>query len=310
MNETELQTQQQSESETVRGNSPAARIGRNWNRRDRLAVIVWAGIGLLLPALILWATHASLERKTVLSIDSELRAKGTAAFFIALATWLAARMQKRPLDDYGIPPRQALGWRFWEGWIWGFGMLSVLLSPLWIAGHFRIDAVNLTGGAIALYALGWGVVFLCVGVAEEFMFRGYLLYVVARRAGFWRASVALSIGFAAAHLGNSGENVLGILQVFGTGLLFCFMIRRTGNLWFALGYHAAWDWAETFFYGTADSGLLGVGRYLTSSTQGPNWITGGSVGPEGSVIALIVLGLCVLLIHLRFPRAIYPDYPE
>jgi uncharacterized protein len=227
-----------------------------------------------------------------------------------LATWLVARMQKRPLDDYGIPPRQALGWRFWEGWIWGFGMLSVLLSPLWIAGHFRIDAVNLTGGAIALYALGWGVVFLCVGVAEEFMFRGYLLYVVARRAGFWRASVALSIGFAAAHLGNSGENVLGILQVFGTGLLFCFMIRRTGNLWFALGYHAAWDWAETFFYGTADSGLLGVGRYLTSSTQGPNWITGGSVGPEGSVIALIVLGLCVLLIHLRFPRAIYPDYPE
>jgi hypothetical protein len=310
MNEADLKTQEKSESEVASAYTPAAGVPRVWNRSDRRCVIVWAGIGLLLPAVILWATHASLEGKTVLSIDDELRAKGTAALFIALATWLVARMQKRPMDDYGIPPRQALGFLFWEGGVWGFGMLSALLLVLWIPGHFRIESVNLGAGAFARYALGWAVVFLCVSVAEEFMFRGYLLFVAARRAGFWRAGVALSIGFAAAHLGNSGENALGILQVFGTGLLFCFMIRRTGNLWFALGYHAAWDWAETFFYGTADSGMFGMGRYLTSSIGGPNWISGGSAGPEGSVIALIVLGLCALLIHLRFPVGIYPDYPD
>jgi len=54
------------------------------------------------------------------------------------------------------------------------------------------------------------------------------------------------------------------MQVVATGLLFCLMIRRTGTLWFAVGFHEAWDWAETFFYGTPDSGLLGVGRFLNT----------------------------------------------
>jgi membrane protease YdiL (CAAX protease family) len=310
MNEAELKTQEKSQAEAVTGNAPAAGVPRGWNRGDRRCLILWVAVGLALPALILWATHGTLQGKSALSIQDELHAKGTTAFFIALATWVVASMQKRPLGDFGIPPRQALGLRFWEGCVWGFGMLSALLLALWVPGYFRIGAVNLEVNAFARYALGWAVVFLCVSISEEFLFRGYLLFVTSRRAGFWRASVALSIGFAAAHLGNPGENVLGILQVFGTGLLFCFMIRRTGHLWFALGYHAAWDWAETFFYGTADSGMLGIGRYLTTSAEGPKWITGGSVGPEGSAIALIVLALCALLIHLRFPRAIYPDYPK
>jgi hypothetical protein len=126
---------------------------------------------------------------------------------------------------------------------------------------------------------------------------------------FWPAALFLSGIFGVAHLGNHGENVLGILQVVATGLLFCLMIRRTGNLWFAIGFHAAWDWAETFFYGTPDSGLLGVGRFLNSSVQGPNWLTGGSAGPEGSVFAFLIILVCAALIHFRFPNAIYPDRP-
>ena len=115
--------------------------------------------------------------------------------------------------------------------------------------------------------------------------------------------------FGVAHLSNHGENVLGILEVVATGLLFCLMIRRTGTLWFAVGFHAAWDWAETFFYGTPDSGLLGVGRFLNTSVQGPSWLTGGSAGPEGSIFAIAVLLLCAALIHLRFPRAVYAETP-
>jgi len=64
-----------------------------------------------------------------------------------------------------------------------------------------------------------------------------------------------------------------------------------------------------FFYGTPDSGLLGVGRFLNTSVRGPNWITGGAAGPEGSIFALVILLLCAMLIHFRFPKAIYPDRP-
>jgi membrane protease YdiL (CAAX protease family) len=231
------------------------------------------------------------------------------ALVAVLATWIVARVEKRPLDDYGIPPGQVFGWRFWEGTLWGFAMLSAILFVLYVSGHFQIDSVALHGAAIARYALGWGAVFFAVAIQEEFAFRGYMLFSIAKRTRFWRASLISSAIFGALHIPNPGENAFGILQVVAFGMLLCLMIRRTGNLWFAVGFHAAWDWAETFFYGTPDSGLLGVGRFLNTSARGPSWLTGGSAGPEGSALVFAAIILCALLVHLRFPKVIYPDQP-
>ena len=293
-----------------RPSAPDFERPRPWGRAERNRLLIWVGIGLILPVPLVFALH--LQGKTsdaVFSIRSELPVKALLAFFVALATWIVSRMEKRPLGDYGIPPRGIFGLRFWEGCLWGFAMLSAILLVLRVSGHFQIDSAALAGGAVWRYALGWGAAFLAVAVHEEFAFRGYWLFVFAKRLRFWWAALITSLMFGVAHLGNPGENALGILQVVVIGLLFCLMIRRTGSLWFALGFHAAWDWAETFFYGTPDSGLLGVGRYLNSSVQGPRWLTGGSAGPEGSVIAFVVVLLCALLVHLRFPKAVYPDQP-
>jgi uncharacterized protein len=290
--------------------APRSELPGTWGRTDRNRLFIWGGIAFVLPLPFILVLHHALSRSgSAITVQSELPIKAITAFFVLLATWVVSRKEKRPLDDYGAPPRQAFRGRFWEGCVWGFAMLSAILLVLRVSGHFQIDSVALTGGAVFRYALGWAAVFLAVSLGEEFGFRGYLLFIVSRRRSFWPAAVFLSVAFGAAHLANHGENVLGILQVVETGLLFCLTIRRTGNLWFAVGFHAAWDWAETFFYGTPDSGLLGLGRYLNTSVQGPDWLTGGTAGPEGSVIALVVLLLCALLIHLRFPNAIYPDRP-
>jgi uncharacterized protein len=283
---------------------------RPWGRADRKRLLVWVGIGFILPIPFVWAFHHWVKPAgSVFTIQSELPTKAIISFFVVLATWIVSRMEKRPLDDYGIPPRQAFGKRFWEGSVWGFAALSVLLLILRLSGHFQIDSVALSCSAVFRYALGWAVVFLAVSVSEELAFRGYWLFSFSRRMRFWPAALFTSVVFGAAHLGNPGENALGILQVIAVGLLLCLTLRRTGNLWFALGFHAAWDWAETFFYGTPDSGLLGIGRFLNSSVQGPTWLTGGSAGPEGSVLVFFVFVLCALLIHLRFPKVIYPDRP-
>jgi membrane protease YdiL (CAAX protease family) len=290
--------------------APSFQEPRRWGRAERNRLLIWVAIGFIFPGLLVFALHLQGDLSNpVFSVRSELPLKAWFAFCVTLATWIVSRMEKRPLSDYGIPPRGIFGLRFWEGALWGFAMLSAILLILRVSGHFQIDSVALAGGAVVRYALGWGAVFLAVAVHEELGFRGYWLFSFARRLGFWRSALFTSVVFGAAHLGNPNENVLGILQVVVIGLLFCLMIRRTGTLWFALGFHAAWDWAETFFFGTPDSGLLGVGRYLNTSVQGPKWLTGGSAGPEGSVIAFVVLLLCALLVHLRFPRAVYPDRP-
>jgi uncharacterized protein len=306
----EIQSGQKPITESVRLNAaPSAQL-RPWGRADRNRLLVFATIAFVLPVPFILALRHSLSGSgSISTLQSELPAKAITAFFVLMATWMVSRMENRPLDDYGAPPRQAFGERFWEGSVWGFAMLSAILLVLCVSGHFQIDSVALTGGSILRYALGWAAAFLAVSLTEEFGFRGYLLFILSGRRSFWPAAVILSVAFGAAHLPNHGENALGILQVVVTGLIFCLTIRRTGTLWFAVGFHAAWDWAETFFYGTPDSGLLGLGRFLNTSVQGPDWLTGGSAGPEGSVIALVVLPLCALLIHLRFPKAIYPDRP-
>jgi membrane protease YdiL (CAAX protease family) len=281
-----------------------------WGRTDRNRLLIWVGIALLLPAPFLFVAHLRAGRVSSLdTVQTELPAKAIAVFFVLLATWIVSRMEKRPFSDYGIPIRQALGIRFWEGSVWGFATLSAILLVLRVSGHFRMDSVSLTGSAVFRFAFAWAATFLAVSWSEEFAFRGYWLFSFSRRMGFWRAALLVSVVFGVVHLPNPGENALGILQVFEFGLLMCLTLRRTGNLWFAVGFHAAWDWAETYFYGTPNSGLLGAGRFLSTSVHGPNWLTGGSAGPEGSIITLFTLVLCALAIHFRFPEAVYPDRP-
>ncbi|HEY6370379.1 MAG TPA: CPBP family intramembrane glutamic endopeptidase [Candidatus Sulfotelmatobacter sp.] len=281
-----------------------------WGRIDRLRLLTWAGIAFGIPGVLICVVHqAGGGRSSAFTVRNELPVKAVMVFFVLLATWIVSRIEKRSPDEYGMPLAQTLGWRFWEGTGWGFAMLSAIVLALRALGHFQIDSVALARGAIVQWALAWGLTFLGVSLSEELAFRGYWLFSMARRMRFWPAALFLSAVFGVAHLGNKGENVLGLVQVVATGLLLCLMIRRTGNLWFAIGFHAAWDWAETFFYGTPDSGLRGAGRFLNSSVQGPNWLTGGAAGPEGSVFAFFVLALCALLVHWRFPKAVYPDRP-
>jgi hypothetical protein len=113
------------------------------------------------------------------------------------------------------------------------------------------------------------------------------------RSAFWQAAWVTSTVFGLYHTSNSGENWIGILAASFIGFMICVSVRVTGSAWWAIGCHAAWDWAETFFYGAADSGLHGQGHYLTASPAGnPLW-SGGADGPEGS---LLVLGAILLLL--------------
>jgi membrane protease YdiL (CAAX protease family) len=118
------------------------------------------------------------------------------------------------------------------------------------------------------------------------------------RSGFWQAAWVTSTLFGSIHTGNGGENWIGIFAAALIGFVFCVSIWVTGSAWWAIGCHAAWDWAETFFYGTADSGLQPQGHYLTTSPVGNALWSGGADGPEGSmlVIGAILLLLALLLV--------------
>lgn len=126
----------------------------------------------------------------------------------------------------------------------------------------------------------------------------------APSSGFWQAAWLTSTLFGAAHTGNTGELWVGIFAAGFIGFVFCVSVWLTGSAWWAIGCHAAWDWAETYFYGTADSGFVAPGHLFSTSPAGnPLW-SGGTVGPEGSllIIPVVLLILAWLVIFYRRPR--------
>ena len=112
-------------------------------------------------------------------------------------------------------------------------------------------------------------------------------------AGFWQAAWVTSTLFGYVHTGNNGENWVGIFAASAIGFVFVVSIHVTGSAWWAIGCHAAWDWAETYFYGAADSGNVATGHYLSVTPAGATLWSGGTDGPEGSVL---VLGAILLLL--------------
>jgi membrane protease YdiL (CAAX protease family) len=215
------------------------------------------------------------------------------------------RIEARPLGAYGLPRRGAFGKPFWMGALWGIGAITMMLLGMRVAGLFDFGSPALHGVRLLKLAVFWGVFFVVVGLYEEFLTRGYTQLTLAKGVGFWPAAVLLSIGFAVLHADNPGETAVGVVAAGCIGLFLCLTLRRTGNLWFAVGFHAAWDWGESYLYSVPDSGGMVPGHLLKSHLHGPSWLTGGSVGPEGSVLVFVVVALLWVAFDRTYPEVKY-----
>ena len=216
---------------------------------------------------------------------------------VVIATWIMGRIERRSGWSYGLIDRQGIAHFVW-GAFWGFCCLSGLVGVLVLTGHLAFDSVALTGGMAIRFAFEWAVAFLLVGISEEMALRGYLQQVLARGMGFWPAAVVLSVGFGALHLNNAGEALIGVATAALAGLVFCYSLWRSGSLWWAIGNHMSWDWAQSYFYGVPDSGSMVSRHLLVSHPMGATWLSGGTVGPEGSIFALAALLADVVIIRL------------
>ena len=174
----------------------------------------------------------------------------------------------------------ARGLNFW----WGLGLV-IVISVL----------VSLNPKAHGL----WGVYTIALlGLAPCLL----LHLRKAPSAGFWNAAWVTSVFFGGVHVSNSGENWVGIFGAAGIGFVFCASVRLTGSAWWAIGCHAAWDWGESYFYGTPDSGLIAKGHLLTTTPAGSALWNGGADGPEGSLLCIPIILLILLILVVQYGR--------
>jgi CAAX protease family protein len=246
-----------------------------------------------------WAESVELGANGLWSMMLEELALLVAA---VAPTVVLAKVERRAWGTYGLPGRLAFGKLFWVGTVWGFASITLLMAMLYGLRVFEVAHLAMHGTRIVKFGVFWAVMFLLVGFFEEFLLRGYSQFTLTRGIGFWPAAGLLSCAFGLIHLQNAGEQWVGLLGAAAIGFFFCLTLRRTGNLWFAVGFHMAWDWGETFFYSVPDSGTIFPGHLLKSSFHGPQWLTGGMVGPEGSVLCFVVIAVTWVAFAKAYPE--------
>jgi membrane protease YdiL (CAAX protease family) len=242
-------------------------------------------------------------------------------FAVLLATWIMSKIERRE-RSYGYGG--ARKWKlFLAGLATGLVLISLLVFTLWKSGVLVIEHRLIFGGAVLRYGVLWFLAFCLVGLFEESLTRGFLLYTLTRglaalyrqlfktrhsaALGFWTAAAIMSLIFFLGHTSNPGESPVGLLSVFVAGMFFCYSIWRTGSLWWAIGMHAAWDWGQSFLFGVADSGLMVQHHLLATHPQGKPILSGGTTGPEGSILILVVLAVGSLIVWLTLPQGHYYD---
>jgi membrane protease YdiL (CAAX protease family) len=229
------------------------------------------------------------------SVESLLIGQSLILASAILSMAAMAKIEKRSLTDYWIPRKRAFGRNFWEGLGWGLAVSGGIVLLIWLNHGYSFGSLALSGLQLVRYSLLWAAAALINGLAENLAILGYPLFTLTSVIRFWPAALLLTGIFTAGHFTNAGENNLGLVSIFLQGFLLCLTICRTGDLWFSVGLHAGGIFAEDFLLSAPDSGTIYTGHLLNSSFHGPRWLTGGSVGPEASVMAFLVLALALIV---------------
>ncbi len=174
-------------------------------------------------------------------------AESTTLLVVVLATALMGRIERHRAAFYGLAGPNRIR-QFFIGLISGFAFLSLLVGILTATHCLTLSRMHMPPRQTLSYAAAWGLCFFLVGMTEELMLRGYLLFTLARGIRFWPAAFLLAAVFGLLHKGNPGESPFGLVAAALIALVFSLSLWMLRHLCWANGFHASWAWAASFFY--------------------------------------------------------------
>lgn len=259
------------------------------------------GVYLLVTGLTLHiyraGTHAGSSPREVFDTPVALGICGLILCVaeIAVYRFLVGQLAKRPVSElaakFALPETLA-------GIAVGAGLVSLPMLLLWVSGHWQLVKVSVEPGVGLGIAMG-----LVSCVWEELLFRGVMVRLFDRAWGPVWALVMSTVVFGGLHLMNPGMTGMGVVALALSGgplLGAAYLWKR--RLWFPIGLHFGWNAMQGSFWGSVVSGTGEQRGLLQGTFVGPEWITGGSVGMEGSFLTAIVCLVATTLIVLRMRR--------
>jgi membrane protease YdiL (CAAX protease family) len=265
------------------------------NRANNLRAGWRIAIFLLLQVLL------SLGAVGILSLLLRIpEAAGTAVSYLVLigTTFLILRIvDHRPFRSVGLPLHSRLGVEWGQGILLSLLMISLVFIVQYLLGYVHLTWSGEGAGAIAVNFVTTLLIFLWFGFGEELLFRGYSFQTLIEGSNQYVAVLAISVLFGAAHIANPNATVLGVVNTILTGVWLSVAYLRTRTLWFPTALHASWNFFQGYVYSFPVSGLrLGGHSLFILQQTGPQWVTGGSYGPEAGILSTLVLLFAVFYI--------------
>ncbi|GLY05078.1 MULTISPECIES: type II CAAX endopeptidase family protein [Actinoplanes] len=247
-------------------------------RRFRFPILLVAMVA------VLSATRGINVLAEVHPIAALVAGLATSAAAIAGYTWLARRVEGR--EDVAEFDRKAMWSGLRRGTLIGFLCFTATILIIGMFGGWG----RITAGSIGAFLTIAGSM-TSVAVNEEILFRGVIYRILEERTGSVIAIVTSSVLFGLTHLVNENSTISGSLAIaLAGGTLTALSYVLTRSLWLPIGVHFAWNTTELGIFGTATSGTEGVPGlfHLTMDPTASTTLTGGTFGPEASVVAMLV----------------------
>lgn len=218
---------------------------------------------------------------------------------LTVATWVMLRfIDKRPFASVGMTFTSPWLLHLTQGTALGAGMMSVIFGVLYFGGMATIEFRTLEIHQFAVIFLNSLFLYAVVGYGEELMFRGYLFQVFAEGTSKAVAAVTISVVFAFAHAKNPNVSLFGLINIGLAGIWLAIAYIKTNSLWLPVGLHFSWNFFQGFVFSLPVSGTTSADEQIgTAAITGPEWLTGGTFGPEGGVLATMLLLASIVLIH-------------
>ena len=207
------------------------------------------------------------------------------------ACWIRVTEKRWPseLGLSGFPKSMGLGA------VVGFGMFFVITLILCLCGMYHFEGIN----SNVLSLLAPFCFFYVIAVCEEILFRGFIFRMIDDRFGLWPAIIVSAIIFGFVHISNDNATVWSSVSIaIEAGIMLALAYKYSRDLWLPIAIHWAWNFSQGNIFGFAVSGNDAGKTLIQATVSGPDLITGGSFGPEASVVAA-VLGLIVAWLFYR-----------
>ena len=220
-----------------------------------------------------FVTFAPRPAPNVMTNSGYLRVVCCRLLWWSLAGWLIFRIDPEPFVKT-LRARPVAGREFLGGLAIGFLVMAAIILCTVALGDAQLSlAPGSLWGRVA-FGARWLTGEIIGAAGEEILYRGLIFLIAARLIGVPGAAVVSSLLFALGHGANPGASVIWMVRLFAAGLLLCYSVVRSRGLWWAIGYHAGWNFGSAPTFGAAGSGYINEGHILSYQPAGPSLMTG------------------------------------